>query len=588
MTPLFFSRDIENEADCLKARQQAQEAAKLLGLGLLVQMRLAATVFEITLHLIEKTQKARLSFSLNEALKPTALLVSVDWLPDSPPTETEGHLDEESLADFGINQALFDSAAFIITPDHNKLIQLGINLPASATPITGTALGDQLTHYSEQSAAPSLHQQNREILKALEALNRVQQQNVELNAEIESTNQGVVALYAELEDKAEQLRRADELKTHFFSNMSHEFRTPVNSILALSQILLDRIDGELTGEQTKQVSFIRQAAQDLGDLVTDLLDLIKMEAGRATLRPSVFEASALFGALRGMLRPLATNPAVSLIFEEPQNIPALHTDEAHVAQILRNFISNALKFTQQGEIRVTARLAPDPNEVIFMVADTGIGIAPEDQGRIFQEFTQIENPIQRRVKGTGLGLSLSKRLAELLGGSVGLESDLGHGSKFSLRIPLHHPSLPAPAELNPPRGDEGQTFLLIDDDEIARYVLRGYLSETDAKVVEAPNGTSGIQVAIEAQPTVIFLDLVMPDLSGYEVLQRLKANPRTAEIPVVVITSQVLEEIERQKLLAQAVAVLSKETASREAALAQLQDALQRAGERTAYPQPAH
>ncbi len=172
-----------------------------------------------------------------------------------------------------------------------------------------------------------------------------------MNRELDETNRGVVALYAELNDKADFLQRASELKSHFLSNMSHEFRTPLNSILALSQILIDRMDGDLTPEQEKQVTFMRRSAQDLTDLVNDLLDLAKVEAGKVTIRPAEFSVESLFAALRGMLRPLlAQNSSVSLVFEDPVGIPELYTDEAKVSQVLRNFISNALKFTERGEV----------------------------------------------------------------------------------------------------------------------------------------------------------------------------------------------------------------------------------------------
>ena len=178
----------------------------------------------------------------------------------------------------------------------------------------------------------------------------------QLNRELEDTNRGVVALYAELDEKAESLRRAAEMKSRFLSNMSHEFRTPLNSILALSRLLLDRADGELTPEQEKQVGFIRKAAQDLTELVNDLLDLAKVEAGKDGRPAATSSTSRTCSArLRGMLRPLlATNPAVALVFEDPAEPPMLHTDEGKVSQILRNFISNALKFTERGEVRVRA------------------------------------------------------------------------------------------------------------------------------------------------------------------------------------------------------------------------------------------
>jgi signal transduction histidine kinase len=240
-----------------------------------------------------------------------------------------------------------------------------------------------------------------------------------INRELEDTNRGVVALYAELDEKASHLRRADEMKSRFLSNMSHEFRTPLNSILALSGLLLDRADGELTSEQDKQVGFIRKGAETLMELVNDLLDLAKIEAGKVEVQPVDFEVAKLFSALRGMLRPLLVTQSVGLAFEDPGEIPCLYNDEGKLSQILRNFISNALKFTEQGVISVAATFNKADQTVTFSVADTGMGITAEDQSKIFEEFVQLDNPAQRKIKGTGLGLPLCRKLATLLNGKIG-------------------------------------------------------------------------------------------------------------------------------------------------------------------------
>jgi signal transduction histidine kinase len=256
-----------------------------------------------------------------------------------------------------------------------------------------------------------------------------------LRAELEETNRGVLALYAELDSQADQLRQATELKSRFLAYMSHEFRTPINSIRSITRLLLDRVDGPLTEEQEKQVSFIQQNATEFAEMVDDLLDLAKVEAGRVEISPAWFEMVDLFSALRGMFKPVLTNPDVHLVFEEPQDVPKLYTDDRKLSQILRNFISNALKFTPRGEVRVSAKLEGD-RHVTFSVADTGIGIAPEFQSSIFQDFSQVHSALQKRLRGTGLGLSLSKKLAHLLGGSVSLQSEPGKGSVFSLTIPV--------------------------------------------------------------------------------------------------------------------------------------------------------
>ncbi|QKZ05670.1 sensor histidine kinase [Pseudomonas eucalypticola] len=256
-----------------------------------------------------------------------------------------------------------------------------------------------------------------------------------LRVELEETNQGVLALYGELDNQAEELRQASDLKSRFLSYMSHEFRTPLGSILSIASLLSDELDGPLSPEQHKQVAFVSGAARELSDMVDDLLDLAKIEAGRISISPAWFDMFDLFSALRGMFRPIVDMSQVDLIFEEPVGLPRLYSDDKKLAQILRNFISNSLKFTQRGYVRISASLENE-REVRFAVSDTGIGIPPELHDTLFEDFSQVDSPLQKRLRGTGLGLSLCKRFAALLGGQVGVTSEPGVGSTFYVIIPL--------------------------------------------------------------------------------------------------------------------------------------------------------
>lgn len=269
-------------------------------------------------------------------------------------------------------------------------------------------------------------------------LEAAQREIVLLREELAETNQGVLALYAELDDKAEELRQVSDLKSRFLSYMSHEFRTPLVSIQSMARLLLERFDGPLSEEQEKQVSFIQSSAQEMSEMVDDLLDLAKVEAGKITISVDWFELIDLFAALRGMFKPILTSDAVEVVFEEPVGVPALFTDNQKVAQILRNFISNALKFTQRGTVTISARLEPE-NRVRLSVADTGIGIAEDDLPYLFEEFTQVRSLRTPAWRGTGLGLSVCRRFAELLGGSVEVRSRLGEGSTFSVILPIQSP-----------------------------------------------------------------------------------------------------------------------------------------------------
>jgi signal transduction histidine kinase len=276
--------------------------------------------------------------------------------------------------------------------------------------------------------------QGAEIEKLLSELAIRDKQITALTDELEETNRGVVALYAELDDRAEQLRRISDLKSRFLSYLSHEFRTPLASIRSITRLLLDRVDGPLNGEQEQQVKFVQGSAVELSAMVDDLLDLAKVEAGRITISPEWFDMMDLMSALRGMFKPIVDNAAISLIFETPTDPPRIYTDHKKLSQILRNFISNSLKFTPKGEVRVSAHYDGEA-WVTFSVSDTGIGIAREHLPYLFTDFVQIDSALQRRLRGSGLGLSLCKQFAELLGGSVGVESEVGVGSIFHVTIP---------------------------------------------------------------------------------------------------------------------------------------------------------
>jgi signal transduction histidine kinase/CheY-like chemotaxis protein len=384
-----------------------------------------------------------------------------------------------------------------------------------------------------------------------------------LRGELEDTNRGVMSLYAELDERAEYQRRAADLKSRVLSDMGHEMRTPIHSILSISQFLLQRLDGDLTDEQDKQVRIIRNTARDLAQFIDDLLDLAKAQAGKIPVRVEQFGVAQLFNTLRGIFRPRAQEATVPLYFDDPPEMPPLQTDESKLSQILRNFISNALKFTEQGEVRVSVAVGPD-DAVTFSVTDTGIGLAPEHLSYVFEEFTQVDSPLQRRAKGTGLGLPLAKRLASLLGGEVTAQSSIGGGSTFSATIPrvfvppadavVQATAVPVTRALATVQ--QRYRAVIIDDDEAARYVLRRRLGPSFS-VVEASNGRAGVEATRALMPDVVFLDLRMPGLSGFEVLALLATEPAVERIPVIIFTSQSLSDGERQRL-ERARAILDK------------------------------
>jgi signal transduction histidine kinase/CheY-like chemotaxis protein len=689
MAGTILTLAIACERDTVAARQRARQLARLLGFDPQDQTRISTAVSEIARNAFNYAGGGRVEYSIEGRTSPQLFIVKIkDSGPGVRDLENilEGRYKSSTGMGMGILGArrLMDQFQIESAPGKGTTIWLKKLLPSRA-PVWKTqdlpGLAAILADEGPQDAFQELQHQNQELLNALEEIRTRQIELTRLNRELEDTNRGVVALYAELDEKADHLRRADELKSRFLSNMSHEFRSPLNSILALSGLLLDRSDGELTGEQEQQTEYIRRAARDLLDLVNDLLDLAKVEAGKVEAKPLEFRVADLFAALRGMLRPLLLNQAVDLVFEDVDEIPAMFSDEGKISQILRNFISNSLKFTERGEVRVSASLAG--KEVVFSVADTGIGIAPEDQQRIFQDFAQVDHPIQRRVKGTGLGLPLSQKLATLLGGEVRVQSQLGMGSTFSVQLPLRFEqrvelglmsessiaaaedtaSLPVlvledkvemmmmyrsylknsgfqlvpastirdaqevlerlrprviildvvlraedswrflaglkhdvrtrdiPVLISSTIEDQAKAFhlgadeyllkpvertpllaklteltaaerstriLIIDDEERDRYLLKQHFREAGVVIQEASDGAEGLREAAKERPSAIILDLTMPGMSGFEVLDALKTNAATKDIPVVICTSRVLTDSERLQLAGRTLAILNK------------------------------
>jgi signal transduction histidine kinase/CheY-like chemotaxis protein len=576
--PLPIARmPIESESDVVAVRQRARRIAELLGFERQDQTRIATAVSEIARNAFLYAGRGRAEFLAEEKESPQLFRIRIcDWGKGIANLQAilDGQYRSQSGMGLGLVGArrLMDQFNIDSKPGQGTVVDLAQRLPTRRDRITQSKVSDIAANLRREEAIDplaALREQNRELMQSLEEIRRRDEESKQLNLELGDTNRGVVALYAELDERAEQLRKAGELKTRFLSNMSHEFRTPLNSILALSRLLLDRIDGELTPEQERQVGYIRRSAESLLELVNDLLDLAKVEAGKVEVKATSFTVSNLFGALRGALRPLQVSPSVELIFDRADDMPELLTDEAKVAQILRNLISNALKFTEKGEVRVRAQYDGESKLAIFSVRDTGIGIAPDDQTRIFEEFSQIDTRLQKKTKGTGLGLPLSRSLAELIGGTIRVESVLGQGSVFTLAIPARLGGAAAPAvELSKKR------VLVIDDDDTFRYILRQIIgNEPRYEVLEASSGGDGLRLARDERPDVIVLDLQMPNIDGFTVLQQLNADQRTSIIPVVVATSLAVNA-ELKARLPVGTRLISKNLISRENVSLFLRDAV--------------
>ena len=679
---------LRTERDVVQARQRAREVAAALGLDNQDQIRIATATSEMARNAFRYARNGTVAFSV-DVESPQRLQVTVS---DSGPgiSNLDEILEGRYVSETGLGMGIIGTRRLmdefdIETTTAGTIIRMAKRIPQQQTwtPRSVGALSQEMQRRIPESPYEEIEQQNQELLKTLQELRARQEELELLNRELEDTNRGVVALYAELDERADYLRRASELKTKFLSNVSHEFRTPLNSIVSLARLLMSKLDGELTSEQIKQVRFIESSARDLQEMVNDLLDLAKVEAGKTKIRTKRFEVEELFSALKGMLKPLlADNTSVDLIFEDTSQLPPLHTDEGKVSQILRNLISNALKFTPRGRVVVSARMAED-DQVLFSVADTGIGIPRDHHETIFREFSQIENPLQDRHRGTGLGLPLCRNLSMLLGGHLWLDSEEGQGSTFYVRVPAVYVGeaiqseaaneLPAPefhrspvlflednletahlletylrnsefqpilastvaqAELWTSRhkptavvsdiyiGDDQawgllarlrekwpdlpivvtsiyeeslaaanvganlflpkpidpqvllrelrrltaqfgtKRLLLVDDNDVSRYILRELLDQPWLDISEVSNGTDATNQLKQNRPDAMILDLLMPDISGFEILRQVRADKATEDLPVLIYTSKRLSESERAQLESMRARIIRKEDVS--------------------------
>ena len=535
---------ITAETDIVIVRKRTRRLAELIGFDTQDQTRITTAVSEIVRNAFEYAGGGQIEFRLEtQGARQALLIILRDQGPGIANLAAVLAGSHKSATGMGIGllgaRRLMDTFD-IASGTSGTTVKLGKNVPRQASLITPANLRqimDTLVADGPADAIEEITRQNQQILLNMDELKTRQEDLERLNQELQDTNRGVVALYAELDERADHLRRADELKSKFLSHMSHEFRTPLNSILALSNLLLARADGDLTSEQETQVRFIRKAAENLTELVDDLLDLAKVEAGKTVVVASPFTAASLFGALRGMLRPLLVGDAVALTFDEPVNVPALDTDEAKVSQILRNFISNAIKFTEHGEVRVWATCDAAADTVSFHVLDTGIGIAAEDQALIFQEFGQVAHRLQGRVKGTGLGLPLSKKLAELLGGKITVQSSPGVGSTFTVTVPRVHmtETLEAAGDWTVQPGKV--PILLVEDDLADAHAIERLLLSSVYQPLVARSVRDATDIMRTLAPAAILLDILLLGDESWRLLLQIRNSDTSADIPMIVTSS---------------------------------------------------
>jgi CheY-like chemotaxis protein len=416
----------------------------------------------------------------------------------------------------------------------------------------------QNTALSNFIAVEKTERMSVQLRAANEELTATNEEVTATNEELVSTNEELRARSEELRRQAEELRRltdeleeeriraeeADRLKSEFLSNMSHELRTPLNSVMALSQLMLARGPGKEPGKDAEFLRIIERNGRHLLDLINDILDLSKIESGRMEIELGEIDPSAIIGSVMETASPMAAEKNLTLT-SRVDSVPAFFSDEEKVRRILLNLVTNAIKFTDQGSVDIAA--SSSGQEVCFAVIDTGIGIDPDKRDHIFEEFRQVDGSATRRHQGTGLGLAICRRLANLLGGRIEVESEPGRGSTFTLSVPLKYsgeqprprPSIPvalAQPEWGTLRLGPKRTVLVIEDDEATRDQLRDHLVRAGYDVALAADGVQGLEKAGQLRPFAITLDVFMPGMDGWEVLHRLKSSPDTEDIPVIVVT----------------------------------------------------
>ena len=433
-----------------------------------------------------------------------------------------------------------------------------------------------------QTQSEELRVSNEELEEQSRALKESQQRLEQQQAELEQTNSQLEEQAQQLERqrddlervnasiqlKARELEQASQYKSDFLANMSHELRTPLNSSLILAKLLADNPEDNLTDEQVKFAKTIQSSGNDLLNLINDILDLSKIEAGHVEIRPEALSVERLSNNLRQVFQPLAADKKLDFAVEvAPDCTESIETDPQRLEQVLKNLLSNAIKFTEAGQVRLSIRRAAD-SQIAFAVSDTGIGIGEDQQRRVFEAFHQADSTISRRYGGTGLGLSISRELVRLLGGRIDLESKPGQGSTFTVTLPESYDpatvsprneraSAPAVAERAGPEqarpaqrrlarkldddrdalSEAKRVLLVIEDDDTFAGIVRDLSREMGFHSIVAGTAEEALTLAKEHMPSAIVLDIGLPDQSGLAVLDRLKHDVKTRHIPIHVVSA---------------------------------------------------
>ncbi len=388
-----------------------------------------------------------------------------------------------------------------------------------------------------------LEHQNREL----------EEQKKELSAQAgELTEQNI-----ELEMQKKQLDEANRLKTSFLSNMSHELRTPLNSVIALSGVLNRRLAGKMPEEEYSYLEVIERNGKQLLALINDILDLSRIESGRDDIAISKFNANGLIREVVELIDPQANQKNITLRYREEDNLPNIKSDYEKCRHILQNIVANAVKFTEEGYVEITTRAIAQT--IHIEVNDTGIGIEEKFLPHIFDEFRQADASNSKKYGGTGLGLAIAKKYADLLGGSISVESTRGKGSRFTLSLPVnftasqtnveimetgHRESAPKFVKNTGIANTKGKTILIVEDTESVIIQMKDMLETHGYNIMAARNGSEALEQIARKIPDGMILDLMMPGVDGFEVLKYIRQNEKTASLPVIILTAKYVSKEE--------------------------------------------
>lgn len=459
-----------------------------------------------------------------------------------------------------------------LTETHTEYLKQVMNNVASILMrVTGQMQIEQLLAES-QAFAEELQKQSWELKQQQEEMQVINQRLEEQNKNLEEKTRALEQAKAILEAQAQQLAITAKYKSEFLSNMSHELRTPLNSLLVLAQMLKANQEGNLTPKQLEYAQAIYSAGNDLLMLINDILDLSKLKSGKFSIHQEEVNITGFISELVRQFKPVAENAGLEFNFEISRGVPAtIYTDRLRLQQILKNLLSNAIKFTEKGWVNLRITKAVNPQWLMFVVKDSGIGIAADKQDIIFEAFYQADGTISRKYGGTGLGLYISRELSRLLGGYINLDSQDGYGSTFVLYLPIHGDSSIGPAdnvseEAVNDRLQEivvkeqpeplpfttmntsesifcGKKVLIVDNDMCNVYALVAALEAKDMVVLFAQNGREGIQ-CLKTNPDIklVIINIMLPDMDGYETIQEIRKLPDYHGLPIIALVAKALPQ----------------------------------------------